>query len=110
MAQQFKQFVYCGDSNYTTDGLTKNLLTDAQQSIFNRYTPITQLGIQAPPGTKFSLNYSSLPVIVGFTGIFQVDLSAGGTIESIIFDKNSIDYIEENNCMLIIDIIYEGEE
>lgn len=109
MAQQFKQFVYCGPgSSYNTAGLTASALIDG--SAFNGYTPITQLGIQAPPGTKFNLNYSTLPIIVGFTGIFQIDLSTGGNIEAIKFYSDSINKIAENSSsILIVDLIYEGE-
>ena len=110
MAQQFKQFVYCNPgSTFNTAGLTAQDLIDGEK--FKQYVPITQLGIQAPPGTKFTLNYSSLPIIVGFTGIFQIDLSAGGSIEALNFNADSVNKIAENpNSMIIIDLIYEGGE
>jgi hypothetical protein len=30
----------------------------------------SQLGIQAPPGTKFYINNGTNPVIIGYTGLF----------------------------------------
>jgi hypothetical protein len=36
--------------------------------------PIVQLGIQSVPGTKFYLNGSNNPIIIGNTGIYELDL------------------------------------
>lgn len=80
-------------------------------SIFFENTPIIQLGIQALPGTKFYLNGSNFPVIIGNTGIYELDLQGQGEINEIRFDSNSIHLIEQNeNAYLIVDIIYEEEE
>lgn len=65
---------------------------------FNGYGPIIQLGIQAPPGTKVYLNGNSFPVIIGHTGLFDLDLSnTDNYISSIAFDENSISSLIENN-------------
>lgn len=124
MARRVAQFRYFGDAeeqfnaaanpilykniseNYTK-AITKAILTDG--SIFNNYTPIVQLGIQTMPGTKFYLNANSAPVIVGASGIYELDLSETSTvISSIIFDLTSLELISNNpDGYLIIDIMYE---
>ena len=62
-------------------------------SFLDNTLPISQLGISSLPGTKFYLNGGSIPVIVGFTGLFEIDLSAGGAITDIRIDQKSINEI-----------------
>ena len=40
---------------------------------FVDYMPIVQLGIQALPGTKFNLNTNLDPIIVGASGMYELD-------------------------------------
>ena len=73
--------------------------------------PISQLGIQALPGTKFYLNGSNDPIIIGHTGIYELDLEGLAEITALSFDAKSIEAINgNNNSFLIVDIIYEQEE
>ena len=61
------------------------------------------------PGTKFYVNGTNNPVIIGFTGMFSIDLTAGGSITELTFDEDSIDEIEENDsAYLVVDIAYLG--
>lgn len=107
MTQLFKQFIYCNDESLKNFPLNLQASDLTSGIIFSSYTPISQLGVQAPPGTKFYLNGSENPVIVGFTGLFEIDLTAGGSINRIIFDQQSIDWIRQNDsAMIIIDIAY----
>ena len=70
--------------------------------------PILQLGIQALPGTKFYLNSSIDPVIIGFTGIYELDLENQAEIVKLTFNEKSIQAIDNNaNGYLIIDVLYE---
>jgi hypothetical protein len=71
---------------------------------------ITQLGIQTLPGTKFYLNNEKKPIIIGATGIYELDLNGQGYIYSIRFDKNTLEtyYTEDSATRLLIDIVYEG--
>jgi hypothetical protein len=39
---------------------------------------ISQLGIQGRPGTSFYLNGSTLPIVLGETGIYEIDLQNYG--------------------------------
>lgn len=71
---------------------------------------ITQLGIQALPGTKFYLNNSVTPVIIGYTGIYELDLRSEAEITALAFDSASLNAINSiNNAYLIVDAIYEVE-
>lgn len=113
MAKQVKQFRYYSEdntgivSNYPSNINKKGLVSGEN---FTNYMPISKLGIQSVPGTKFYLNNSSSPIIVGHTGIFELDLNEQTEIIALQFDSKSIQFINDNiNAYLIVDIIYEGE-
>ena len=107
MAKQIMQFRYYtenGNKNYPK-AITKSRLVSG--SIFQTYTPITQLGIQALPGTKFYLNDGTTPIIIGSTGIYELDLEGLSEITNLAFDGTSIENINKNNnAYLIVDIVY----
>lgn len=108
MTQGFKQIVFCSDDSAmnTNDVTRQNLISG---TIFRTLDigPLSQLGVQAPPGTKFYINDGVDPVIVGFSGFFDIDLGDGGSILSLKFDKESIDKIASNDsAILIIDMAY----
>ena len=111
MRQRFKQYIYCNDNSLQNhpQGLKKADLISG-----NAFGEInwSQIGVQAPPGTKFYINSANNPVIVGFTGLFELDLSNGGFIGALSFDSDSLDYISRNDsAILILDVAYwEGGE
>lgn len=111
MAKQIKQFRYYNyknSKNYPTNISITNL---ASGSIFSKYMPVIQLGIQSLPGTKFYLNNSNDPIIIGNTGIYELDLNGLSEITAIKFDTASINAIAINqNGYLIVDILYEDGE
>ena len=109
MNQSIKQVLYCGENSAKNSvGVSASSLITGE--IFAGYT-IVQLGIQAPPGTKFYVNGNSNPNIIGFTGLYEVDLSAGGSIYSLSFDEQSINWIKSHdNLILIVDMAYLGGE
>ena len=83
-----------------------NLISGAA---FSNYLPVSQLGVQSIPGTKFFLNGNTNPVIIGFTGVFSIDLSSGGEINEIRFDEDSIKNINDNvGAVLIVDMAHLG--
>ena len=112
MAKEVKQFRFydernSGGKNYPSDLRYRTL---ASGSAFADYMPITQLGIQALPGTMFYLNNSNNPIIIGYTGIYELNLEGMAEITALRFDGNSLNAINSNaNSYLIVDIIYEGE-
>lgn len=114
MARYVKQFRYYNEDD--TSGRNQpvrgiNFRTLVSGSIFIDYLPIVQLGIQSLPGTKFYLNNSKEPIIIGNTGIYELDLQGKTEITSLSFDSKSIQAINvNNNAYLIIDIIYEKPE
>lgn len=116
MANRVKQFRYYNEP--AVSGGTRNQPSDATETsfvsgtVFDMYYPILQLGIQALPGTRFYLNNAVDPVIIGSTGIYELDLIGKTEISNIKFDFNSMELIKDNaNAFLIVDIIYDdGEE
>ena len=107
MAKQIMQFRYYAEGNSSKNypkNITKAKLTSG--SIFSDYLPITQLGIQALPGTKFYLNNGITPIIIGSTGIYELDLEGLSEITNLSFDASSVESINKNNnAYLIVDII-----
>ena len=124
MAYKVKQFRYYNDKSSevteskrnqptTLDGTTTLITSDHYVSgdVFGKHFPVTQLGIQALPGTKFYLNEAVDPVIIGATGIYELDLTNGIQISKISFAFDSMEIIKNNdNAFLIVDIIYDDGE
>ena len=111
MANKVIQYRYYNDGNLNNfpSKATGNLFTSG--TAFSETIPILQLGIQSLPGTKFKLNNSVDPIIIGSTGIYELNLDNKTEISSLAFDATSIQNINENNgAYLIVDIIYENSE
>ena len=112
MALSFRQFRYYKDNssqNFPV-GLTAASLISGDA--LNTYLPIQQIGIQALPGTKFYINGATNVTVVGSTGLVELDISNGGSISSIMFNRESLELISQNTeAYIILDIIYrQGEE
>lgn len=123
MAQQIKQFRYYKEPQRDDDtgkflgknepkNLNKYDLRSTNAKIFRDYFPVTQLGIQGLPGTKFYLNNSIDPIILGITGTYELNLEGKSEITAIGFDNTSLETISNSpNAFLIIDIVYDdGKE
>lgn len=113
MANNIKQirFYQNGSSkNSPNDANLKNKIENGE--LFRAYSPIKQLGIQTIPGTKFYVNDAPDPVIVGKTGIFELDIDEETSITRLSFNQASMDTINDNpSAYLIIDLIWGiGEE
>ena len=78
---------------------------------FLDYMPIVQLGIQALPGTKFNLNANLESIIIGTSGMYELDLSnTSAILTSLRFDQDSLDAINATpDGYLIIDIVYRTD-
>ena len=116
MAKRIMQFRYYGEnspeavtdanrSNQPSDISMAKLLKDG--GIFKDYLPFTQLGIQTLPGTRVYLNNNEeYPIIIGNTGIYELELEGISEIGEMHFDKVSLENINKNpNGYLIIDVI-----
>jgi hypothetical protein len=128
MANKIKQFRYYAEGSTPSQGNEKNQpIVIAHDSgsqvpvsyshycsglVFGDAFPILQLGVQALPGTKFYLNNALEPIIIGSTGIYELDLGGQTEITAINFDMDSMELIRDNNsAFLIVDIIYDdGKE
>lgn len=108
MKKEFKQVIYHHpDSAWNTPGVTEDKLVNG--TAFSKYLPLSQLGIRALPGTKVYLNGGTNPVIIGFSGLFDIDLTNGGSITEIRIDRNSLRSIANNNsAYLIVDMLGIG--
>lgn len=112
MAKQIMQFRYYKDGD-TNKNQPKNINRSRliSGSVFSNNLPVTQLGIQTLPGTKFYLNNSTSPIVVGSTGIYELDLEGLSEITNISFDAQSLVNINANeNAYLIIDVVSEPRE
>lgn len=114
MARKFKQlrFYNSGSNGQNEPGdISGSELINAWSSgnIVSSYLPIVQLGITAPPGTKFYIN-GGTSIVMGYTGLFELDLTGtSGTIDSLRFDIGSLNLIDNNNAAQIyVDLVYEG--
>lgn len=111
MARVVKQYRYYNDEDKTRNQpATINGQNLINGQIFESPScfPILQLGIQALPGTKFYLNSSLDPIVVGFTGIYELDLDNRAEIVKLTFNKTSIETIASNgNGYLIVDVLYD---
>lgn len=113
MAKNLKQFRWYGDSDNNPRENSPKEYTSIQYAngtAFKDYYPISQLGIQALPGTKFYLNGGVKPLVIGVSGIYDLDIKNGARVTGLSFSKQSLDAIANNpTSYLIVDILY-GEE
>lgn len=116
---QYRYYDNNNTHNYPTsaDGTAITLQNINDGSIFlsekkkEQYGNIVSLGIQTLPGTTFYLNGGVDPVIVGATGIFELDLTGYSEIYRLEFNETSLQTIQKTeNGYLIVDAIYELEE
>ena len=111
LAKQVKQFRFYGLNNpKNSSELSDNTAIDllVKNNIFNK---ISQLGIQSLPGTEFQLNESDYSIIVGNTGIYELNVAGITDITNIRFAPQSIQAIEKSStAYLIIDILYDDGE
>lgn len=112
MAKKIKQFRYYGEghsNNYPTNISVDTLKKGG--TAFSNITSITQLGLQTLPGMRVYLNNADTPIIIGSTGIYELDIEGISEIEAIYFDEVSLNAINNSDtAYLIIDMICEEDE
>lgn len=110
MAKYINQLRYYGDGHPKNSSLDINYTKLRSGSIFSSTLPITQLGIQTLPGVKVYINNHTSPIIIGQTGIYELNVDGLSNITDIKFDGESLNLINNStNAYLIIDYIYEKE-
>ena len=112
MAKRIAQFYYKSDTNANErnrpSGAQKAAFIDG--TIFADVFPISQLGIQGLPGTKFYLNGNINPIVIGASGIYDLDIKNGARVTDLSFAAKSMANIENSGSgYLIVDVLY-GEE
>ncbi len=112
MAKRIRQVRYYGDGNTKNEPPSVSLQTLQTGSTFSETKRIVQLGIQTIPGMKFYINDHDYPVVVGQTGIYELNVDGISYINNLRFDASTLNVIHKNqsNAYLIIDYLYEKEE
>ena len=112
MPKNVEQVRYYGDNNKTLnwpEGISRKDFVSGE--VFKGKYPIRQLGIQAPAGTKFYVNNNLNPIIVGNSGIYDIDFAGVNvSIYKLNFDAASMNQIVSNTSYLIVDYIYGEDE
>ena len=85
------------NKNNQPSGIKLNDLKSGE--VFKEFYPISQINVQGDPGTAFRINHDENTVIIGPSGIYNLDLEDFSSIEDLSFVK-----IE--GTPLIIDLIY----
>lgn len=113
MASRVTQFRYYAEknaNNYPADLTWPGYCT---QATFKKFSPIMQLGIQTLPGTKIYLNSSLEPIVIGSSGVFELDVTGTtAVITGLRVEQNSMEQIRDlPNGYIIIDMVYgdQGE-
>ena len=111
-----KQFRFYGTKdrasmNYPAySSATAYLTALTSGNIFQDYGSISKMGIQCRPNTRFRLNDSQYEIVVGETGIYEIDLEGYGTIFKIQFNADDLRIYDQPGVTdrLLVDIVYEG--
>lgn len=110
MSKRIKQFRFNGTNpnlNAPETITADSLITG---TIFEGYAPFTQLSIEALPGTKFYLNNSTQPIIIGNNGIFEIGPLNELEISSLSFAAQTVYAAQENGlAQIIVNILYDTE-
>ena len=122
MARAIKQFRYYSEGDFRNQPQLLNSGSNAESAatylnlcngnVFknNHVYPILALGIQTLPGTKFYLNGSVDPIIVGSTGIYELDVIDKAEIINLRFDSTTLLTIRDSDGgYLLIDVLYDND-
>ena len=107
MARKVAQIRYYGD-NEDSKNQPRNL-TSVQLRSGSDYMPLKQIGIQTMPGVEFYLNGSIEPIIIGNTGIYELNVENLTEITSLSFDYKSLKMINDSpsTAYIIVDMLYD---
>ena len=116
MSKILKQYRFYGENHERNIPKSITIENLKSGSVFilqdNESAPIVSLGIQTIPGIQFYLNEAVDPIIIGNSGIYELELNR--------YEVNKINFKEEtlkqlinnssNTAYLIVDVIYEVED
>ena len=102
MNKKIMQFRYYGIK--TKNNFPANIKAGdfSTEDFFKDYYPIHYIKIQGPNSIKFWINFNSNSVMLGPSGVYELDLQNFSTIEDLKFSSISNTISEP----LIIDLIY----
>lgn len=108
MARYVNQIRYYGEKHPSSNTNMQELTSGA--AFFNTL-PIVQLGVQSIPGTMVVINNHTNPIIVGQTGIYELNVDGISYITDLKISGNALETINKSNgrLFLIIDYVYERE-
>ena len=109
MAKKVSQIRWFGEGNELNYPTNITLEKLRYGTAFPRTYPIIRFSVQALPGTKIFINSGPAPIIIGSTGIYELDVEGLTNISSISFDMDSLQIIGRTNTPIIIDYICETE-
>lgn len=111
MPKEVNQIRYYGDGNRKNSDSKVSKRSLQYGTVFSDHYPIIQLGVQTLPGMKIYINKHTNPVIVGQTGIYELNVDGISHITSLEFDGAVLNMIDsdKSNSYLIVDYIYEKE-
>jgi hypothetical protein len=110
MARKTYQYRFQASNNGVSNITNSNDLVTGAAFNENFSKGVEQIGIQALPGTRFKMSTGPDWVIIGTTGIYELDLTGRATIGDLSFDKASIDIISQTKTPLLVDIVYKEED
>ena len=103
MNKKIMQFRYYGAKNKNNFPANIKAGDFSNEDFFKNYYPIHYIKIQGPPNsTKFQINFNSNSIMLGPSGVYELDLQDFSTIEDLKFNSISNTISEP----LIIDLIY----
>ena len=113
MAKKVIQYRYYNDNNENNNPTGSKIKDFVSGDFLGNNIPILQMGIQTLPGTKFYIDdvNKERDIIIGNTGIYEINLNNKTAIGKISFDLESMEIIKNNpGAYLIIDTVYESED
>lgn len=101
MNKKIAQIRYYGNKNKNNQPSSIRLNDLISGEVFKEFYPISQINIQGDSGTAFHINHDVNTVLIGPSGVYNLDLEGFSSIEDLSFKTIKVDSIP-----LIIDLIY----
>ena len=107
MNKKIMQFRYYGTKNKNNFPANIKAGDFSTEDFFKNYYPIHYIRIQGPNSTKFWINFNSNSIMLGPSGVYELDLQNFSTIEDLKIEDLKFNSISNTiSEPLIIDLIY----